>query len=94
MGWLATPEQQGVRRAFTVWLREVLLPARLPGVIIPEIDDLREVKAMLAVMVGNSGRGNGNNAGCSRACSRDFSRGKLDCCSNCYTSALASYRLG
>ena len=46
--WLATPPQRSLRRAFGIWLRRVFLRRRLPGVIIPEIDDLGEVKAMLA----------------------------------------------
>jgi hypothetical protein len=29
--WLQAPEQASVRRAFAVWLRDVLLLARLPG---------------------------------------------------------------
>jgi hypothetical protein len=48
LAWLAMPEQRSLRRAFGIWLRRVFLRRRLPGVIIPEIDDLREVKAMLA----------------------------------------------
>ncbi len=49
--WLAAPEQISLRRAFTVWLRRVLLPARLPGVIMPEVRELQEVKSMLAERV-------------------------------------------
>jgi hypothetical protein len=49
--WLRAPEQNGLRRAFTVWIKRVLLPARLPGVVIPEIVDLQEVKNMLAERV-------------------------------------------
>ena len=48
LAWLATPPQRSLRRAFGIWLRRVFLRGRLPGVIIPEIDDLGEVKAMLA----------------------------------------------
>jgi hypothetical protein len=48
LAWLATPQQRSLRRAFGIWLRRVFLRRRLPGVIIPEIDDLGEVKAMLA----------------------------------------------
>jgi hypothetical protein len=40
LAWLATPERRSLRRVF--------LRRRLPGVVIPEIDDFREVKAMLA----------------------------------------------
>lgn len=49
--WLDAPEQTGLRRAFTVWIKRVLLPARLPGVNFPEIGDLLEVKTMLAESV-------------------------------------------
>ena len=48
LAWLATPEQRSLRRAFGIWLRRVFLRRRLPGAVIQEIDDLREVKAMLA----------------------------------------------
>ncbi len=49
--WLAAPEQTTLRRAFTVWLGRVLLPRRLPGVSVPEIRELQEVKSMLAERV-------------------------------------------
>lgn len=44
------PERGGreLRRAFATWMARVLLPGRLPGITVPELDDLREVKAMLA----------------------------------------------
>ena len=45
--WLKSPEQQSLRRAFTVWLGRVLLPSRYPGESIPEFHDLQEVHAML-----------------------------------------------
>lgn len=51
MEWLRTPEEDGLRRAFTVWLQRVLLPARLPGIVIPELHDLREMHTMLAERV-------------------------------------------
>ena len=38
-------------RAFTVWLRRVLLSSRLPGVELPQVVDLMEMKAMLAERV-------------------------------------------
>jgi hypothetical protein len=47
LAWLATPRQRSLRRAFGIGLRRLFLRRRLPGVIIPEIDDLGEVKAML-----------------------------------------------
>src|SRR5262249_58338336 len=46
--WLRAPEDDSLRRAFTVWLRRVLLPARLPGGGIPEVHDLVEVHTLLA----------------------------------------------
>ena len=49
--WLRGPEDDSLRRAFTVWLRRVLLPARLPGVEIPEVYDLVEMHTMLAERV-------------------------------------------
>jgi len=49
--WLRDPEQESLRRAFTVWLKRVLLPARLPAVAIPEVQELVEVQSMLAERV-------------------------------------------
>ena len=49
--WLHAPEQIGLRRAFTVWIKRVLLPGRLPGVRVPEVTDLQEVESMLAERV-------------------------------------------
>src|SRR5207249_6636008 len=49
--WLRDPAQESLRRAFTVWLRRVLLPARLPTVSIPEVQELVEVQTMLAERV-------------------------------------------
>ncbi len=49
--WLRAPEDDSLRRAFTVWLRRVLLPARLPQVPIPAVHDLVEIQTMLAERV-------------------------------------------
>ncbi len=46
--WLGEPQHASLRHAFTVWLVRVLLPARAPGVRIPEVEDLQEVGSMLA----------------------------------------------
>lgn len=49
--WLKAPEHASLRRAFTVWIRRVLLPSRLPGLASSEVDalqDLHEVHDMLA----------------------------------------------
>lgn len=51
VAWLQAPEQVGLRRAFTVWIKRVLLPARLPGVELPEVVDLQEVETMLSERV-------------------------------------------
>ena len=49
--WLQAPAQASLRRAFAVWLRDVLLPARLPGVRIDAVLELSEVQDMLAERV-------------------------------------------
>jgi flagellar biosynthesis/type III secretory pathway protein FliH len=49
--WLAAPEQAALRRAFVVWLKRVLLPARVPGADIPNVVELQEMQAMLAERV-------------------------------------------
>ncbi|MBK1694917.1 transposase [Chromatium weissei] len=49
--WLEAPEQASLRRAFTVWIKRVLIPARMPGVNFPELGDLLEIKTMLAESV-------------------------------------------
>jgi len=51
VGWLKAPEQTGLRRAFVVWIRRVLLPSRAPEMELPEftdLQDLHEVHDMLA----------------------------------------------
>jgi predicted transposase YdaD len=49
--WLQIPEQAGLRRDFTVWLRRVILPKRWPSVTLPEIYELQEMHTMLAETV-------------------------------------------
>jgi len=51
IGWLKAPEQTSLRRSFAVWIRRVLLPARLPGQAMPPVNDLLEVDTMLAERV-------------------------------------------
>lgn len=41
------PQFDELQSAFTAWLRDVLLPARAPGVSIPRIRNLHEVKIMM-----------------------------------------------
>lgn len=45
---LNRPEHRELRRAFAIWLSNVLLPSRLPGIRIPAVTELWEVKTMLA----------------------------------------------
>ena len=40
--WLKAPEQTGLRRAFVVWSRRVMLPHRAPGMELPEFNDLQD----------------------------------------------------
>ena len=49
--WLAGPQQASLRRAFTVWFKKVLLPSRFDEKDQPVIEDLEEVKTMLAERV-------------------------------------------
>ncbi len=49
--WLSGPEQDTLRRAFTVWFRRVLFPARFDDGEQPVLEELIEVKTMLAERV-------------------------------------------
>jgi hypothetical protein len=49
--WLSLPGQTGLRRSFTVWIKRVLLPGRVPGVDFEQVLDLQEVRSMLAERV-------------------------------------------
>ncbi len=49
--WLREPDQSDLRRAFVVWLRQVLLPRRMPEVKLPELENLQEVRTLLAERV-------------------------------------------
>ena len=49
--WLQTPAQNNLRRDFTTWLRRVILPRRLPHVQLPQIQELQEMRNMLAETV-------------------------------------------
>jgi len=51
ISWLEAPEQTSLRRAFTVWLKRVFLPGKMPGVEFSSINDLEEVRSMLAERV-------------------------------------------
>lgn len=44
---LKRPEHRRLQRAFTTWLRTVLLPARLPGAVLPAVEGLKEFQTML-----------------------------------------------
>ena len=49
--WLSTPEQSRLRRSFTIWIKRVLLPTDDLEQAIPNINDLAEIKTMLAQRV-------------------------------------------
>ncbi len=49
--WLESPQQASIRRAFTVWINRVLLPVRMPGQEVPQVNDLLEVENILAERV-------------------------------------------
>src|SRR5207253_2656720 len=49
--WLWAPEMAELRRSFAAYLSEVLLPNRVPGIVIPQVADLQEVKSMLTERV-------------------------------------------
>jgi predicted transposase/invertase (TIGR01784 family) len=51
LNWVKEPEQDSLRRAFTVWLQRVLLPRRVPEARFPELTELHEVRTMLAERV-------------------------------------------
>ena len=45
---LSDPEHAGLRRTVALWLTQVLLPSRLPGVTVPKVKKLEEVSPMIA----------------------------------------------
>jgi len=49
--WYNEPNLASLQRAIVTWLRRVLLPARLPGIEIPEVRTFQEMNAMLAERV-------------------------------------------
>jgi len=51
IAWLQSPQQSHLRRAFTIWLKRVFLPGRMPAVAFDEIQDLQEVTSMLSERV-------------------------------------------
>jgi len=51
LDWLKAPGQDSLRRAFTVWLKRVLLPGRVSGVEFSDLNELQEVRSMLAERV-------------------------------------------
>jgi flagellar biosynthesis/type III secretory pathway protein FliH len=51
LNWLTGPERAEMRSSYATFLRAVLLPARMPGIPVPEILDLEEVRSMLAERV-------------------------------------------
>lgn len=49
--WLSELEESSLQRAFVAWIKRVLLPVRLPGVELPDLGNLLEIKTMLAETV-------------------------------------------
>ena len=49
--WLNEPDLVELKRSFAAWISRVLLPVRLPGIRLPEMEDLQEVRSMLAERV-------------------------------------------
>ncbi|MEA2039434.1 MAG: DUF4351 domain-containing protein, partial [Thermodesulfobacteriota bacterium] len=49
--WLAVPEQASLRRAFTVWFNRVLFPSGTGKETMPRLEELTEVRTMLAETV-------------------------------------------
>lgn len=48
---LEDPELQSLEEAFADWIRQVLLPARAPGIEVPKLKTMKEVRTMLAERV-------------------------------------------
>ncbi len=48
---LKSPEMDELRRHFTTWVNRVLLPDRMPGEVFTHLNDLQEVRSMLAERV-------------------------------------------
>ena len=49
--WLREPEEQGLKRSFGEWIRQVLVPRRLGSTELPPMPRLEEVQTMLAERV-------------------------------------------
>ncbi len=49
--WLQAPARTRLRRCFTVWIRRVLLPGRMPGITQQELGNILEEHTMLAERV-------------------------------------------
>ncbi|MEM7582465.1 MAG: Rpn family recombination-promoting nuclease/putative transposase [Acidobacteriota bacterium] len=47
--WLESPDQRELRRDVLAWLSKVVLPARVPGTEVPELQDLEEFRTYLEV---------------------------------------------
>lgn len=49
--WLSLPQQLTLRRHFTIWLKRVLLPAKMDGINFDQVNDLQEINSMLSERV-------------------------------------------
>ena len=50
--WLADPEQRELRRSIAIWLRASLMKHKRHPLVLPELDDLQEIRVMLSEQVG------------------------------------------
>ncbi len=73
---LKEPDCLSLRRAFTAWIKHILLQRLVPREPIPEVRDLQEVDAMLAERVSQwtekSGQKSGNRKAWKKAARKDF----------------------
>jgi len=79
--WLQSPQQSNLRRAFTIWLKRVFLPGRMPEVAFDEIQDLQEVTNMLSERVKDWTKNweqQGIEKGLQKGLQEGLQKGKMD----------------
>ncbi len=75
--WLSAPGQETLRRAFTVWFSRVLFPNRISNNKQPAIEELSEVKTMLAERVKEW-----NKESLERGFQKGIQKGKVEALTN------------
>ncbi|MEI6414674.1 MAG: DUF4351 domain-containing protein, partial [Pseudomonadota bacterium] len=50
--WLDAPEQRELRRSIAIWLRASLMKHKKHPLVLPELDDLQEIRVMLSEQMG------------------------------------------